>query len=245
MADTPPTPPTPPTLPPDADTRQARRKALTKSFVARATDNLWLKGVSLGLAVLLWYVITQKEPTASLIPVQLNLRLDSSLALRQPPTEIFAVVQATPTELARLEGRSATITRSINADTPDTLILSLSRNDVVLPDNLGDARITDIRPKSVRLEFVQTLTRRVPVRSGIRIVGMDSILQPLVRIEPDRVEIRGPRAAVQQLAFIRTDTTVIAATDSLPHQVALDTAGLGIIAKPAQVRVRLVHRRPP
>ena len=237
-------PDTPPTLPPDAETRQSRRKALTKNFAARATENLWLKGVSLGLAILLWYVITQKEPTASLIPVSLNLRLDSSLALRNPPAEIYAVVQASPTELARLEGRSATITRSINADTPDTLILSLSRNDVVLPDNLGNARITDIRPKSVRLEFVQTLTRRVPVRSGIRIVGPDSILQPSIRITPERVEITGPRSAVGKIQFVRTDTTNILASDSLPHLVALDTAGLGVAVNPAQVRVRLQHRRP-
>jgi hypothetical protein len=237
-------PDTPPTLPPDAETRQSRRKALTKNFAARATENLWLKGVSLGLAILLWYVITQKEPTASLIPVTLNLRLDSSLALRNPPTEIYAVVQASPTELARLEGRSATITRSINADTPDTLILSLSRNDVVLPDNLGNARITDIRPKSVRLEFVQTLTRRVPVRSGIRVVGPDSILQPSIRITPERVEITGPRSAVAKIQFVRTDTTNILASDSLPHLVGLDTAGLGVVVNPAQVRIRLQHRRP-
>jgi hypothetical protein len=235
---------TPPTLPPDAETRQSRRKALTKTFAARAAENLWLKGVSFGLAILLWYVITQKEPTASLVPVHLNLRLDSSLALRGPLPEIYASVQASPTELSRLEGRSASITRSINADTPDTLILSLSRNDVVLPENLGNARITDIRPKSVRLEFVQTLTKRVPVRSGIRVVGPDSILQPIVRIEPERVEIIGPRATVTKIAFIRTDTTTIFANDSLPHQVALDTAGLGIMVNPAQVRVRLQHRRP-
>jgi len=235
---------TPPTLPPDAETKQSRRKALTKTFAARATENLWLKGVSFGLAILLWYVITQKEPTASLIPVTLNLRLDSSLALRNPPTEIYAVVQASPTELARLEGRSATITRSINADTPDTLILSLSRNDVVLPDNLGSARITDIRPKSVRLEFVQTLTRRVPVRSGIRIIGPDSVLQPTVRITPERVEVTGPRAAMAKIQFIRTDTTIIFASDSLSHLVGLDTVGLGVVVSPAQVRVRLQHRRP-
>lgn len=234
-----------PTLPPDAETRQSRRKALTKTFAARATENLWLKGVALGLAILLWYVITQKEPTARLVPVQLNLRLDSSLALRGTLPEITASVQASPTELSRLEGRSATITRSINADTPDTIILSLSRNDVVLPENMGDARVTDITPKSVRLEFVQTMTRRVPVRSGIRIVGPDSILQPSVRIDPDRVEIIGPRAAVTRIDFIRTDTTAILATDSLPHQVALDTAGLGVVVNPAQVRIRLQYRRRP
>ena len=237
-------PDAPPTLPPDAETRQSRRKALTKTFAARAAENWWLKAVSLGLATLLWYVITQKEPTASLIPVQLNLKLDSSLALRNEPMDIYAVVQASPTELSRLEGRSASITRSINSDTPDTIILSLSRNDVVLPDNLANARITDIIPKSVRLEFVQTLTRRVPIRSAVRIIGPDSVLQPTVRVTPDRVEITGPRASVSKIAFVRTDTTSIAATDSLPHQIALDTVGLGVSINPAQVRVRLQHRPP-
>ena len=233
------------TLPPDAETRSSRRKTLTKNFAARATENLWLKAVSLGLAVLLWYVITQKEPTATSVPVKLNLRLDSSLALRNQPAEMIAVVQGTAAELGRLEGRSATITRAINADTPDTIVLSLSRNDVVLPENMGNARVTDIRPKSVRLEFVQTLTQRVPVRSEIRVVGLDSVLQPRVRIEPERVEISGPRQFVSQIAFLRTDTTVILANDSLPHQVALDTTGLGITVKPATVRVRLQHRRQP
>jgi hypothetical protein len=231
----------PPTLPPDAETRRLRRKALTKSFAARATENLWLKATSVGLAVLLWYVIMQKEPTGRLVPVRLNLRLDSSLALRTQPPDIYAVVQGTPSDLARIE--EATITRSINANTPDTLVVSLSRNDVSLPPGSGDSRVTDIRPRSVRLEFVPTLTRRVPVRSGIRIVGADSILQPQVRIDPERVEITGPRLSVSQIAFVRTDTTAIFATDSLFHQVALDTAGLGVIVKPAQVQIRLVHRR--
>jgi hypothetical protein len=231
-----------PTLPPDAETRQSRRRALTKNFAARATENLWIKATSIGLAILLWYIITQKEPTAKSVPVRLNLRLDSSLALRGAPTEIYAVVQGTPVELSRLD--TATITRAINADAPDTLVINLSRNDVQLPSGSGSARVTDIRPRSVRLEFVQTLTRHIPIRSEIRIIGVDSILQPSIRLEPQRVEITGPRTAVTQLAFIRTDTISILATDSLPHQVALDTAGLGVRVSPSQVRVRLLHRRP-
>jgi hypothetical protein len=57
------------------------------------------------------------------------------------------------------------------------------------------------------------------------------------------VEITGPRATVTKIAFIRTDTATIQATDSLPHQVALDTAGLGVSVNPAQVRIRLQRRR--
>jgi hypothetical protein len=215
---------------------------LTKSFAARATENLWLKATALGLALLLWYVITQREPTSRFVPVRLQLDLDSSLALRAPPSEVYAIVQGTPAELARLEGRTATITRSINASTPDTIIVTLNRSDVVLPPNI-DARVTDIRPASVRVEFVRPITRRVPVHSNIRIVGADTANPPQVEVTPSRVEIRGPRAAALKVAFVRTDTTTIVATDSIPHQVAIDTAGLGVTVKPDQVRIRL--RRPP
>jgi hypothetical protein len=231
-------------LPPDAETRSSRRKALTKSFVARAAENLWLKATALGIAFLLWYVVTQREPTSTFVPVRLLLQLDSSLALRAQPTEITAIVQGTPTELARLEGRTATISRAINASTPDTLIVSLNRTDVVLPGNV-DARVTDIRPKSVRLEFVRPITRRVPVRSQLRLIGADTANPPRIQIEPDRVEIIGARATVQQIAFVRTDTTSILVTDSIPHQVAIDTTGLGVTVKPDQVRIRLIPRRPP
>jgi hypothetical protein len=232
-----------PPLPPDAETRKSRRKALTKSFAARATENLWIKATALGIAFLLWYVIQQKEPTAKSIPVKLSLQLDSTLALKTEPTGIYAVVQGTPADLARLEG--ATISRAINAGTPDTLVINLTRNDVLLPPNSGDARVTEVQPRSLRLEFVPTLTRRVPVRSQVRIVGPDSVLITRVDLEPSRVEITGPRLNVTEIAFVRTDTTVIMANDSLPHLVALDTARLGVTVKPAQVRVRLQRRRPP
>ena len=237
-------PDTPPSLPPDAETRRSRQKALTKGFVARLAENLWLKGTAVGIAVLLWYVITRKEPTSTFVPVRLRLQLDSSLALRAEPTEIYAVVQGTPADLSRLDGRTATITRAINANTPDTLVIDLNAGDVTLPANAGDARVTDIQPRTVRLEFVPTLTRRVPVRSGVRILGADTVFMPQVRIDPERVEISGPRLSVIRIGFVRTDTTTILASDSLPHQIALDTAGLGVTLKPSQVRVRLVPRRP-
>jgi hypothetical protein len=233
-----------PALPPDTETHRSRRVKLPKGIGPRVAENLWLKMTSIGIAILLGYVITQKEPTAKSVPVRLRLTLDSTLALRSEPMEIYAVVQGTPAELARLDGRTATINRSINAQTPDTLVISLSPNDVNLPGNAGDARVTDIRPRQVRLEFVPTLTRRVPVRSMVKILPVVGGLIPDVEIEPTRVEISGPRLSVLAVGFVRTDTTTIVATDSIPHQVAIDTLGLGVTVKPDQVRIRIVPRPP-
>jgi hypothetical protein len=216
---------------------------LPRGVRARFTENLWLKVTSIGIAILLWYVITRKEPTARSVPVRLRLTLDSTLALKSEPREIYAVVQGTPAELARLDGRTATINRSINAQTPDTLVISLNPNDVNLPGNAGDARVTDIRPRQVRLEFVPTLTRRVPVRSMVKIAP-PGVTAPDIEIEPSRVEISGPRLSVLAVGFVRTDTTTILVTDSIPHQVAIDTLGLGVTVKPDQVRIRVVPRPP-
>jgi hypothetical protein len=232
-----------PALPPDTETHRSRRVKLPRGVRARFTENLWLKVTSIGIAILLWYVITRKEPTARSVPVRLRLTLDSTLALKSEPREIYAVVQGTPAELARLDGRTATINRSINAQTPDTLVISLNPNDVNLPGNAGDARVTDIRPRQVRLEFVPTLTRRVPVRSMVKIAP-PGVTAPDIEIEPSRVEISGPRLSVLAVGFVRTDTTTILVTDSIPHQVAIDTLGLGVTVKPDQVRIRVVPRPP-
>ena len=164
--------------------------------------------------------------------------------LRTAPPEINAVVQGTPSELLKLGDRTATIERQINAQAPDTLSVDLSADDVQLPPNVF-AKVTDIYPKRVALEFVPTLTRRVPVRSTVHVATAPGRSEPGVEIDPARVEISGPRLAVLRVAFVRTDSTTILATDSIPHQIAIDTAGLGVTVKPPQVRVRLVVPRKP
>jgi hypothetical protein len=233
-------------LPPDAQTTPTRRSQLTSQVGGGLGENLWLKLTAIGLAALLWFGITNREPSAKSASVQLRLRLDSSLVLRTPPEEINAVVQGAPSDLLKLGARSATITKQINAQAPDTFVVDLSPKDVELPPSVsGLLTVTDIYPKSVTLEFVRTLTRRVPVRSGIRVFGSLAAVDPRVSIDPATVEISGPRIAVGRVAFVRTDSTAIPATDSIPHQISLDTAGLGVSVKPGQVRVRLIPARPP
>jgi hypothetical protein len=83
------------------------------------------------------------------------------------------------------------------------------------------------------------------VRSGIQVFATSASVVPHVIIEPSTVEISGPRLMVNRVDFVRTDTTRILATDSLPHQVAIDTSGLGVRVRPEQVRARLVMPRKP
>jgi hypothetical protein len=214
------------------------RRRLTEAF----TQRLALKGTALLLAVVLWFIVTAKEPNQDLVEVQFHPQLDSSLVLKDPPPPIHALVVGTPQELLKLFAHPLVIRRPIAANSPDTVVVDLSTSDVELPAGV-DAIVRGIEPHSVTLRFESTSSRLVAVRSAVQVVG-DS-LHPTppamaVRLEPERVEVSGPRQKVLATQYVMTTRVTIPATDSLPHLVDIDTSKLGLRVKPSQVKVHLV-----
>jgi len=204
------------------------------------TQHLLLRATAVFLAVIVWFVVTAKEPLQELVRVRLVPELDSSLVLRDPTPDLQAlVVASSPKEFLKLNSSPLVIRRPITADAPDTLVLDFRPSDVVLPEGV-DAVVRDIQPRSVTLRFDSTWTRRVPVRPAI------SLLQPVgagpswVKLDPDSVQVSGPRHAVVRVEFVRTVSTTITLPDSLPHLIDLDTTALGLRVKPAQVRAVIV-----
>ncbi len=209
-----------------------------KRLIAAFTDHLVLKATALFVAVVLWFVVNAKEPQVELVRVRFVPMLDSSLVLRDAPPELQALVAGSPKELIKLNTATPVIRRQVTAEAPDTLVLDLRPGDVTLPDGV-DAVVRDIQPRSVTLRFESTWSRRVPVQSAIELVR-DSSRAPLsVTLDPDTVQISGPRHVVLRVPFVRTVRTTIRLPDSLPHLVDLDTARLGIRVKPSQVRVQI------
>lgn len=214
--------------------------------IAGFSRNLGLKGTAVLLAVVLWFVVNAKEPEIDLVPVRLTPVLDSSLVLRDPLPQVQAIVAGSPRELLKLNAARPTIRRVIAADAPDTLVIDLRPEDVVLPVGV-DAVVREIEPRSITLRFESTWSRRVGVQSAIDIAttnGIPGNVSP--RIDPGVVEVTGPRHVVARINFVRTIRTTISYPDSLPHLVDIDTTtlGPGVRVKPAQVRVTLTPERP-
>ena len=217
------------------------RRRLAEAF----TQRLALKGTALLLAIVLWFIVTAKEPNQDLVEVQFAPQLDSSLVLKDPPPTIHALVVGTPSELLKLFAHPLVIKRQIAANSPDTVVVDLSTSDVELPAGI-DAIVRAVQPRSVTLRFESTSSRVVPVRSAVQVVS--DTLHPTapvaVRLEPDRVEVSGPRQRVLSLEYVVTARVAIPATDSLPHLVDIDTTRLGLRVKPSQVKVHLVPAAP-
>jgi YbbR domain-containing protein len=210
-------------------------------IVAAFTDRLMLKATSIFLAIVLWLVVNAKEPQTKLVSVRFApTLLDSSLVLREPLPQIMAIVGGTPKQLIKLSASPPMIRRQITADAPDTLVLDLRPEDVVLPDGV-DAVVTDVQPRHLPLRFESTWSKKVPiVPSGIEVVSPPGTGTVLPRFDPEVVQISGPRHLVLNVSSVRTSKTTIPFPDSLAHLVDIDTAALpGVRVRPTQVKVQL------
>ena len=210
-----------------------------RRITAAFTERLLLKATAVFLAVVVWFVVNAKEPQMQLVHVRFLVALDSSLVLRDPPPELQALVAGSPRELIKLTSNPPVVRRQITSDVPDTLVLDLRVDDVVLPDGI-DAVVRDVQPRSLTLRFESTWSRRVPVQSMIEMTPTDWPGPVSVHLDPDSVQVSGPRHLVLRVRFVPTVPTTISLPDSLPHLVDLDTARLGLRVRPAQVKVHVV-----
>ncbi|MEO6878627.1 MAG: hypothetical protein ABI205_09120, partial [Gemmatimonadaceae bacterium] len=168
--------------------------------------------------------------------------LDSSLVLRDPPAALQAIIAGSPKELIKLSSSPPIIRRQITADAPDTLVVDLRPEDVVLPEGV-DAVVRDVQPRSLTLRFEPTWTRRVPITgAAIEVLAIpgSGFIKP--QFDPQTVQVSGPRHVILKMQSVRTMKTTIAYPDSLAHLVDIDTSALGpgVRVRPGQVKVHLL-----
>ena len=218
------------------------QSSLQRRLIAAFTDRLVLKGTAIFLAIVLWLVVNAKEPQIELVSVRFTpALLDSSLVLREPLPQIQAIVAGSPKQLIKLSSNPPLIHRQITADAPDTLVMDLRPDDVVLPDGV-DAVVRDVQPRRLMLRFESTWNRKVPiVPTGIEIMTAPGMGPVHPQFDPEFVQISGPRHLVLQVSSVRTKKTTIAYPDSLAHLVDIDTTALGpgIRVRPNQVKVQV------
>lgn len=208
---------------------------------AALTERLGLKATSLIIAVLLWFLVSARQPTQSYVRVRVTPTLDSSLALLEQPSQLEALVVGRAADILKLYADPPVVRRVIGGDAPDTLVLDVTPSDVRVPAELTDqVKVLDVQPRSITLRFETGATRRVPVTSDGRILvkrGPTIVADAEVRFDPESVRISGPRRLVRRIRSVRPFSLTIDERDTLPHIADLDTTGLNVRVLPAQVKV--------
>ena len=214
--------------------------SLQKSIVSLFTENLALKASSLLLALALWFVVGAREPTEDLATVRFVPQLDSALVLRDPAPPIRALVVGRPSEILKLSNTPLIIRRPIPGDVPDTLEVALRASDIEIPEGV-EVIVREVQPRSLTLRFETTASRRVPVRSAL-VMPAEAVGRARVSLDPESVTVMGPRRVVRGLRSVSTVRDSVG-LDPIPRLVDLDTARLGVVVRPQQVKAMLRRTR--
>ena len=208
---------------------------------AAATERLPLKLAALFFALVLWMVVSAEEQGEEVVPVRLALPLsDSTVKLRSALPQVRALVVGRGRELVKLYATPPTVRpqmRQVGADA-ETAVLELRPVDVEIPPNV-DARVRDVQPRVVPLQFEIRAQRLVPVRSALRLTGSGVRLAGPPRFEPESVRISGPHRAVSAIESVPTAVIDLVVRDGAPQTVPLDTGRLTVRVAPAVVSVRV------
>ena len=216
---------------------QRMRIPVSKRILSALTERLQLKAAALFFALVLWFMVSATEPSEQLIPVRFNPLLDSTLTLVEAPPQVQALVIGRTRELLKLYASPPTLRRLVDAQVPDTVTIELRPTDVDLPAGV-QAIVRDVQPRTITLRFAASASRTLPVRSALTVVADTGIrITGGLRMEPDSVRVTGDRRVLGRINAVSTASGQLRVRDSTAVIVALDTAGLGVLVRPAHVRV--------
>jgi len=217
---------------------------MEQRLASMAATRLPLKLAALFFALVLWLAVSAEEPTEEWVDVRVALVHDSSVTLVDSVPPVQALVVGRGRDLLKLYTTLPVLRRVIEADTATRITLSLRPGDVDLPSNV-DARVRDVRPSGMSVRVRITESRRLPVRSAVELTpdsGFHVLGVP--NVEPDRVDVRGPREAVRKLTAVYTERRLVDVHDTVTDIIVpVDTAGLRMRVSPPQVKIHVLGAR--
>ena len=116
------------------------------------TDRLGLKATALVLAIMLWIIVSARQPTEGYVDVRVIPVLDKSLVLTTSPTPVRAQVYGRAVDIVKLYTAPPVLRLVVRGTSSDTLVREISPSDVHLSSQIGnDVHILDVQPRSVVL----------------------------------------------------------------------------------------------
>lgn len=187
------------------------------------------------IAFVLWLTLRAETPVDADVPVQLDLVLDSTLTIVGPRPQVTAYVVGSSRSVNRLAFDPPMVRRTFGPETPDSVQIQLSNDDVIIPPGVS-ATVRSVHPRSITLYVASRMSRRVPVVSNVSVRAGNGVrfMGPM-RLSPDSVTISGLRRAVMAFEGMPTIDTTIVVTGPDPIAVSLDTSATVLEVSPARV----------
>jgi YbbR domain-containing protein len=205
--------------------------------------NVWLKLLSLGLALLLWMVVSGEET------VERGLRVP--LELTQMPSGLELLGDVPATVDVRVRGASGTLSRVATGDVVAVLDLHAAQSGrrpfPLTPDQVRvpfGVEIVQVLPSAVTMAFEPSASRDVPIAPAVDGRPAPGFVVGPLSAEPRVVEVIGPESAVRRATEVVTEPVSVAGASTHVKQSVilglLDPALRLKTARSAMVTVQIL-----
>jgi YbbR domain-containing protein len=209
-------------------------------------DHLPLKLISLGLAILLWYVIAGEKTSEMGLSVSVELQnFPQDLELTGEPVNAVEVrLRASPGIIQRLGPGDVSARIDVKGATEGERFVHLTGDSIRVPFGV---QVVKISPAIITLNFERTQQKSVPIRP--RILGRPASGHEVAEVtaSPAEVQVLGPKSRVNDVESAYTEpVSVDGARADVVERVAIGIEDplLRIQGTPrveVTVRVREVH----
>ena len=182
---------------------------LSKRIARWVFGNIWLKVLSVGLALMLWMIVSGEET------VERGLRVP--LELTQVPAALELLGDVPATVDVRVRGASGTLSRVSAGDVVAVLDLHTAQSGRRLfpltPDQVRvpfGVEIVQVQPSAVTMAFKPSASREVPIMPAVDGRPAPGYVIGPLSAEPRVVEVIGPDSAVKRATEVLTEPVSVA-----------------------------------
>ena len=210
-------------------------------FVRKYIINDWkLKGLSVVLAVILWFAIShvgESKLSVSVPILPANLEKDFMI-ISMDTEDVLVMISGPVSALKNLRPKDVKVPLDLGELKNGRHIVNIQKTDIIVPRGI---EVEAVKPGYVVIEIERTLEKRLKT-----IVKLDNKWKALYSVKswyPQYVIIEGPKVSIEKIEAIDTvaiDGNFMAAEEEL--DVALDTKGL-LIRKVRPETIRVIIRR--
>jgi len=189
-------------------------------------SNLWLKLLSLLLAVTVWFVVStpRREPVserAFAAPLSL-VRMPRELAITTPvPDSVTVRLRGRASELRSLSSQNLEVTLDLNWVTPGEASITMGRQAINVPPGI---EVVAMEPSKVRFRVEQLRQKLVAVRPLLIGQPPRGYIAGDPTVNPDHALVQGPISLVRNLEDVATERIIMTGrTDSFVQNVSIVT----------------------
>jgi YbbR domain-containing protein len=174
-----------------------------------ALRHVGLKMVSIGLAALLWLVVSGEQivERALRIPLEFTNLPPRLEVVGNPPEMVEVRVRGSAGGLSRLSAGELVAVLDLRSARPGERLFHLGRSDVRSPFGI---EVVQVAPSSMSVRFEPSMTKRVPIAPTIEGDPSPGFVVGTVSAEPSTVEVIGPAGALQSLTEAITEPVTVA-----------------------------------